>query len=328
MRHICTLIILSWMSLVTLGYAGDTLVLSSRGPKDSMTMNAAITAIGDQESSVLVNDGLWWITNNVHVPTNMTVVIERGSVLSIATNIVVHMQGDIIAGSYRIFTGSGTVTGTCQTTVNPVWGAGTSLTGASYYITQAGLSQAVLAYSNAQEIVLAGLTNVLHGQMTNYVSASFAVFTNNPVVAGSVMAFSSTDPPAGWLECNGTNLSRTTYATLFAVVSTNFGYTNATTFTIPDLRGRFIRGWNHGAGNDPNTTVRTAQSAGGVTNDFVGSYQADAYASHYHTSQASGSDGGTTVRLGSTASGSLSTAAAGGSETRPKNVYLMYCIKY
>jgi microcystin-dependent protein len=45
--------------------------------------------------------------------------------------------------------------------------------------------------------------------------------------------------PAGWLVCDGTAVSRTTFANLFTTVSTTFGIgDNATTFNLPDFRGR------------------------------------------------------------------------------------------
>lgn len=50
-------------------------------------------------------------------------------------------------------------------------------------------------------------------------------------------------PPTGWLLCDGTAVSRTTYANLFAVIGTTFGIGNGTTtFNLPDLRDRFVKG--------------------------------------------------------------------------------------
>lgn len=75
------------------------------------------------------------------------------------------------------------------------------------------------------------------------------------VPPGVVMDFAASTPPTGWLECNGSSLSTTTYANLFA----NIGYTwggSGASFTIPDLRGAFRRGWDHGRGLDTNYPSR------------------------------------------------------------------------
>ena len=54
---------------------------------------------------------------------------------------------------------------------------------------------------------------------------------------------SSTNLPTGWLMCNGDAVSRTTYATLFGVIGTNFGAGDgSTTFTLPDLAGHLLVG--------------------------------------------------------------------------------------
>ena len=61
--------------------------------------------------------------------------------------------------------------------------------------------------------------------------------------AGLVAPYAGSSAPAGYLLCDGTAVSRTTYATLFAVVSTTYGIGDgSTTFNIPDLKGRVIAG--------------------------------------------------------------------------------------
>lgn len=60
---------------------------------------------------------------------------------------------------------------------------------------------------------------------------------------GSIVAYAGSSAPTGWVLCDGAALSRTTYATLFAAVSTNFGTGDgSTTFNVPDLRGRVLVG--------------------------------------------------------------------------------------
>lgn len=88
--------------------------------------------------------------------------------------------------------------------------------------------------------------------------------------------FAAETSPTNWLECNGSAVSRTTYATLFAIIGTNWGNGNGTTtFNLPDTRGMFPRGWNHSTAtaspyNDPDAASRVATNSGGLTGDRVG----------------------------------------------------------
>lgn len=122
------------------------------------------------------------------------------------------------------------------------------------------------------------------------------------------------NPPTGWLERNGAAISRTAYAALFAKIGTTFGAGDgSTTFNLPDARGTFDRGWDHGRGLDPSRVF--------------GSYQVDEFKSHTHTLPQGGNDSGSNV-YGKSSSGFVTTSAAGGSETRPKNVAYLPIIKY
>lgn len=62
-------------------------------------------------------------------------------------------------------------------------------------------------------------------------------------LTGEIMAYGGTSAPAGWLICNGTTVSRATYAALFAIIGTAYGAGDGvTTFTLPNLSGKFPRG--------------------------------------------------------------------------------------
>lgn len=72
---------------------------------------------------------------------------------------------------------------------------------------------------------------------TAWVSSPAASTAGLP--AGSIMAWSTNTAPANWLICDGSAVSRTTYASLFSAIGTTFGAGNgSTTFNLPDLRGR------------------------------------------------------------------------------------------
>jgi len=157
-------------------------------------------------------------------------------------------------------------------------------------------------------------------------------------LTGSIVAYTANTVPSGYLECNGAAVSRTDFSALFAIISDDFGPGNgSSTFNLPDLRGEFIRGWDHGAGNDPDVLTRTDRGDG-VTDDRIGTKQPSALESHTHTlpdisfqvesgsglSDTGGSQRGNinmnTLTLGSTGDGT--------GETRPRNVYMMYIIKF
>lgn len=64
---------------------------------------------------------------------------------------------------------------------------------------------------------------------------------------GEVIAYAGASVPTGWLRCDGSAVSRTTYAKLFAVIGTTFGTGDgSTTFNLPDLAGRVPLGYSSG----------------------------------------------------------------------------------
>jgi len=57
------------------------------------------------------------------------------------------------------------------------------------------------------------------------------------VNTGLIMPWTDSSIPSGFLECNGANVSRSTYAALFAIIGTTYGAGNgSTTFTLPNLQ--------------------------------------------------------------------------------------------
>jgi microcystin-dependent protein len=86
--------------------------------------------------------------------------------------------------------------------------------------------------------------------------------TNSFLPAGAIQLFAMNTVPTGWLECNGSAVSRTTYANLFAAIGETYGAGNGTTtFNLPDLRGQFVRGWDNGRGVDPGRAVGSQQNS-------------------------------------------------------------------
>lgn len=151
--------------------------------------------------------------------------------------------------------------------------------------------------------------------------------------SGCVLHFAALTPPNGFLACDGAAISRTTYAALFAVVSTTYGTGDgSTTFNLPDLRGEFVRGLDSGRGIDAGRGIGTPQGDAirnitGTLDANVNDGGADKTGAFYDTGTLFvGSDGGSTSPggvVGFDASRVVPTA----SENRPRNVALLACIK-
>jgi len=147
---------------------------------------------------------------------------------------------------------------------------------------------------------------------------------------GRIIIWTTNTPPTGYLECNGAAISRTTYATLFAAISDDYGVGDgSTTFNLPDLRGKFPRGWDHGAGTDPDAATRTDRGDG-TTGDNIGTKQADEFKAHVHTVPYRSGAGAIDAISNTDAAedSDKTTSSTGGNETRPININIMYCIKY
>ena len=101
-----------------------------------------------------------------------------------------------------------------------------------------------------------------------------------------------------------------------------------TQFAVPDYQGEFLRGWDNGAGNDPDAASRTDRGDG-TTGDNVGTKQGHEYESHSHgvTQTNDGTRAGSFSQV-SVSTGSTQTSSSGGNETRPRNVYVMWTIIY
>ena len=164
-------------------------------------------------------------------------------------------------------------------------------------------------------------------------STGVVSFINPPklsVPVGTIFYLAGNVLPAGYLKCNGAELSRALYSDLFDQIGATYGVGDgSTTFLLPDLRGEFIRGWDDGRGVD--------------SNRVFGSYQANDFEAHNHTftinpvnRSFSGwivNSNGNNNKYGYLSGGwgteaSISINNRGGTETRPRNLAMLACIKY
>jgi microcystin-dependent protein len=151
---------------------------------------------------------------------------------------------------------------------------------------------------------------------------------------GQVSFFTMSTAPTGWLKCNGAAISRTVYAKLFAVIGTTYGAGNgSTTFTLPDLRGEFIRGWDDGRAVDSGRAFGAAQLdafqniTGSVNNILHNGLNPSGIITGNTTSSAIINPGTGGFNAG-TININASLVARTATETRPRNVALLACIKF
>lgn len=183
--------------------------------------------------------------------------------------------------------------------------------------------------------------SIRKGRLTS--QGLLATPVNFPIA--TIHAFAGTSAPDGWAMCDGSEVSRTDNAALFAAIGETYGVGDgSTTFNLPDMRGEFLRGLDNmgtaaGArGKDVDGTART-----------VGQAQSHAFGSHNHqvygtsvansdgsvqTTQRARSLGGQNTNLGGYGyrntfgvSGAQIVQNTGGTETRPANMAINYIIK-
>lgn len=161
---------------------------------------------------------------------------------------------------------------------------------------------------------------------------------------GTILAWAGQpeNVPKGWLICDGSEVNRGIYADLFEVLGEAWGNGDgSTTFKLPVGSGRFLRGWSGTSTNDPDKDSRW-NTYGGNTGNKVGSYQQDAFQGHKHFSDAQLVKTGTRDlpnspdqrpnQQQSMNSAGIYNAGYGtpriSSETRPKNLAVLFIIKY
>ena len=157
--------------------------------------------------------------------------------------------------------------------------------------------------------------------------------------AGLVAHFAMATPPQGWLKANGALVSRVAYARLFSAIGTTFGAGDGfNTFKLPDLRGEFVRGFDDGRGQDVGRVFGSVQTDQIKKHNHKNGINDDA--APYNANPTSFIYGGTNEDVPGRATRAVQnvnagtqsaqgyTSEDGGTETRPRNVALLACIKY
>lgn len=144
---------------------------------------------------------------------------------------------------------------------------------------------------------------------------------NALVPPGAVMDFAMAAAPSGWIECDGRELDRTTHAALYAAIGTVWGDGNGVdTFNVPDFRGEFRRSWDHGRGIDADRSFGSSQASDIQSHSHGVFYNRNNHIEVWGSSE-------TTIDEVSSSGSTMQSAVSGGSETRPRNIAVLTCIK-
>jgi len=110
------------------------------------------------------------------------------------------------------------------------------------------------------------------------------------VNTGIVVPWGDSVIPSGFLECNGSAVSRATYAALFAVVGTTYGAGDgSTTFSLPDLQNETPIGRSGtkaiASTGGADTVAGTGNVAGSLANATLSTAQLASHSHGYHSRQ-------------------------------------------
>lgn len=142
---------------------------------------------------------------------------------------------------------------------------------------------------------------------------------------GGIILWPLVSTPEGFLELNGQEISRTTYSILFALLGVSYGAGNgSTTFNLPDYRGEFVRGWDNSRGVDIGRVIGSNQTQDIQSHTHILAIGGDP--NNVRAVNASASV--TSSNSGISPNGPNQIYAAGGVETRPRNVAAKYIIRH
>ncbi len=142
-----------------------------------------------------------------------------------------HVDATVAHGATGAIVGTtNTQTLTNKTLTNPKFNENVAMTATS---TELNTLDGITA-STAELNYVTGVTSAIQTQINTLTSN-----LSSAVPTGTISLFSTNSAPTGYLLCDGTAVSRTTYSALYAVIGTTYGVgDNSTTFNLPNLKGR------------------------------------------------------------------------------------------
>lgn len=223
---------------------------------------------------------------------------------------------------------------------------------------------AAVVFSLLSTIALASPVAVIPGDQgaNTFLPVQNTISETSTLTVGATDVFLSTPLPDGWLECDGSTVARADYPDLVTYLAGSA----ASSATLPDFRGEFVRGWDHSRGIDAGRALMTVQAGQMQSHTHTASTAADGAHTHTGSTGAGGShthiipsvtppgttgtyfgSGGGFGRKEASAStdaagahshtGSLTSAgghthtvtisASGGTEFRPRNLSVIFAIR-
>ena len=193
-------------------------------------------------SSLLIYTGTSWVySTSSSTPASAT---ATSAVTATAGQVTVCNPSSTFAVTLPVSPPNGTI---CAVYV---------LAAATSYVTVAAGSGNTLDYAVGSLYAGQSAYLVYNSTTTSWVSPTQNNQGTHP--SGTLLDFAGATVPAGFLACDGSAVSRSTYAGLFAAIGTNWGSGDGTTtFNVPDLRGRATIGVGTGTGLTPRTLAGT-----------------------------------------------------------------------
>jgi microcystin-dependent protein len=172
-----------------------------------------------------------------------------------------------------------------------------------------------------------GVTGIL-GQANGGTGASSGFITGSPI--GSYLFWSLASAPTNYLACDGSAISRTTYASLFGVIGTTYGVGDgSTTFTLPDCKGKVLVGYD-----SAETEFDAIGETGGAKTHTLSTTEMPAH-THTKTIATGGLNGGgvptgwsADVGNGTGTGTTDSTGGGGAHNNLPPYITALVCIRY
>jgi len=178
----------------------------------------------------------------------------------------------------------------------------------------------------------AALTSLTSANLTGALPAvSGAALTGiQGIPTGMLSYFAASTAPTGFLAADGSAVSRSTYAALFAITGVIYGAGNgSSTFQLPDLRGEFMRGWDNSRGVDNGRAFGSAQASQFGAHKHIGGNLTHVSHTRLYGGGASSGNSPGTAYTSDRYYGFTQTVGGteNSNETRSRNVALLACIK-
>lgn len=231
-------------------------------------------------------------TNNVDIINDSDVNNLQTEVTALKTKVGVNSSADTSSHDYKL--------GEILTTDKAVGKTATQT------LTNKTLTAPTVTGATITTSTVNGVTITTAGSATDFLAANGSYSSPSQLLPpGMVAPYSGSSAPTGWLLADGTAVSRTTYAALFAITSTTYGSGDgSTTFNLPDLKGRVA------VGKSADTEFDVLGETGGAKTHTLSESELPA---HTHSMFAAGgtSVGGSGTSSGGGAGGAVTTGSTG-----------------